>query len=150
MHHFHYKDGVLHAEDVAIPEIAAAVGTPFYCYSTATLTRHYKVFAEAFAAMDSLVCYALTANSNQAGLRGLARLGAGADVGSEGGLGGARAAGVPAAKILFARGGKTAREMDFALGAGILCFNVESGPERGLRSARATMLGRPARVSLRI
>ena len=80
MNHFDYRDGVLHAEDVPVPAIAAAVGTPFYCYSTATLTRHYKVFAQAFAGLDSLVCYAMKANSNQAVLKVLAGLGAGADV----------------------------------------------------------------------
>ncbi|MEW9805611.1 diaminopimelate decarboxylase [Mesorhizobium sp. ZMM04-5] len=150
MNHFHYKDGVLHAEDVAIPDIAAAVGTPFYCYSTATLTRHYNVFAKAFAGLDSLVCYALKANSNQAVLRVLARLGAGADVVSEGELRRALAAGIPASKILFSGVGKTAREMDAALEAGILCFNVESEPELELLSMRATRLGLKAPVSLRI
>ena len=150
MNHFHYRDGVLHAEDVAIPAITAAVGTPFYCYSTATLTRHYKVFARAFAGMDSLVCYAMKANSNQAVLRVLAKLGAGADVVSEGEMRRALAAGFPADKILFSGVGKTAREMDFALDAGILCFNVESEPELELLSARAMALGRTARVSLRI
>lgn len=80
MNHFEYRDGVLHAEDVAISAIAAQVGTPFYCYSTATLNRHFRVFSEAFAGLDSLVCYALKANSNQAVLKTLAKLGAGADV----------------------------------------------------------------------
>ncbi|RUT98318.1 diaminopimelate decarboxylase, partial [Mesorhizobium sp. M7A.T.Ca.TU.009.01.3.2] len=83
MNHFDYRDGVLHAEDVAIPDIAAQIGTPFYCYSTATLTRHYRVFAQSFAGLDALVCYAMKANSNQAVLRTLAKLGAGADVVSE-------------------------------------------------------------------
>jgi len=101
VNHFDYRDGVLHAEDVAIPDIAAQVGTPFYCYSTATLTRHYRVFAQAFAGLDALVCYAMKANSNQAVLRTLARLGAGADVVSEGELRRALAAGIPASKILF-------------------------------------------------
>lgn len=150
MNHFDYRDGVLHAEDVAIPDIAAQVGTPFYCYSTATLTRHYRVFAQAFAGLDTLVCYAMKANSNQAVLRTLARLGAGADVVSEGELRRALAAGVPAGKILFSGVGKTAREMDFALEAGILCFNVESEPELELLSARATALGKVAPISLRI
>ncbi|TPM37887.1 diaminopimelate decarboxylase [Mesorhizobium sp. B2-3-4] len=150
MNHFDYRDGVLHAEDVAIPDIAAQVGTPFYCYSTATLTRHYRVFAQAFAGLDALVCYAMKANSNQAVLRTLARLGAGADVVSEGELRRALAAGIPAGKILFSGVGKTAREMDFALAAGILCFNVESEPELELLSARATALGKVAPVSLRI
>ncbi|MBZ9671605.1 diaminopimelate decarboxylase [Mesorhizobium sp. ES1-3] len=150
MNHFDYRDGVLHAEDVAIPDIAAQVGTPFYCYSTATLTRHYRVFIKAFAGLDTLVCYAMKANSNQAVLRTLARLGAGADVVSEGELRRALAAGVPPSKILFSGVGKTAREMDFALEAGILCFNVESEPELELLSARASALGKVAPVSLRI
>ncbi|MGN6146416.1 MAG: diaminopimelate decarboxylase [Mesorhizobium sp.] len=150
MNHFDYRDGVLHAEDVAIPDIAAAVGTPFYCYSTATLTRHFRVFSEAFAGLDTLVCYAMKANSNQAVLKTLGKLGAGADVVSEGEMRRALAAGIPADKILFSRVGKTAREMDFALQAGILCFNVESEPELELLSARATALGKTAPVSLRI
>ena len=150
MNHFDYRDGVLHAEDVAIPDIAASVGTPFYCYSTATLTRHFRVFADAFAGLDTLVCYALKANSNQAVLRTLARLGAGADTVSEGEMRRALAAGIPANKIVFSGVGKTAREMDFALEAGILCFNVESEPELELLSARATALGKVAPVSLRI
>ncbi|UCI08840.1 diaminopimelate decarboxylase [Mesorhizobium sp. B1-1-8] len=150
MNHFDYRDGVLHAEDVAIPDIAAQVGTPFYCYSTATLTRHFRVFREAFAGLDTLVCYAMKANSNQAVLRTLARQGAGADVVSEGELRRALAAGIPADKILFSGVGKTAREMDFALAAGILCFNVESEPELELLSARATTLGKVAPISLRI
>ena len=150
MNHFDYRGGVLHAEDVSIPEIARAVGTPFYCYSTATLTRHYNVFSQAFAELDALVCYALKANSNQAVLRTLAKLGAGADVVSEGELRRALAAGIPASKILFSGVGKTAREMDFALSAGILCFNVESEPELELLSARAMAAGKTAPVSLRI
>ncbi|AZO45560.1 diaminopimelate decarboxylase [Mesorhizobium sp. M7D.F.Ca.US.005.01.1.1] len=150
MNHFDYRDGVLHAEDVAIPDIATQVGTPFYCYSTATLTRHYRVFAQAFAGLDALVCYAMKANSNQAVLRTLAKLGAGADVVSEGELRRALAAGIPAGKILFSGVGKTAREMDFALAAGILCFNVESEPELELLSARAAALGKVAPISLRI
>ncbi|RVA47082.1 diaminopimelate decarboxylase [Mesorhizobium sp. M7A.F.Ca.US.001.01.1.1] len=150
MNHFDYRDGVLHAEDVAIPDIAAQVGTPFYCYSTATLTRHYRVFAQSFAGLDTLVCYAMKANSNQAVLRTLAKLGAGADVVSEGELRRALAAGIPAGKILFSGVGKTAREMDFALAAGILCFNVESEPELELLSARAVALGKVAPISLRI
>jgi len=150
VNHFDYRDGVLHAEDVAIPDIAANVGTPFYCYSTATLTRHFRVFAQAFAGLDTLVCYAMKANSNQAVLRTLAKLGAGADVVSEGELRRALAAGIPANKILFSGVGKTAREMDFALEAGILCFNVESEPELDLLSARAAALGKVAPISLRI
>ncbi|WP_274423048.1 diaminopimelate decarboxylase [Chelativorans sp. YIM 93263] len=150
MNHFQYRNGVLHAEDVPVPQIAAGVGTPFYCYSTATLTRHYEVFKGALKDLDSLVCYALKANSNQAVVKTLAQLGAGADVVSEGELRRALAAGIPAEKILFSGVGKTAREMDFALQAGILCFNVESLPELELLSARATALGLQAPVSLRI
>ena len=150
MNHFEYRDGVLHAEDVPVPGIAAAVGTPFYCYSTATLTRHYNVFAEAFADLDTMICYAMKANSNQAVLKTLASLGSGADVVSEGELRRALAADIPAQKIMFSGVGKTAREMDFALSAGILCFNVESEPELELLSARATALGVTAPVSLRI
>ena len=150
MNHFDYRNGVLHAEDVALPEIAAAVGTPFYCYSTATLTRHFKVFAEAFASLGAMVCYAMKANSNQAVLRTLAKLGAGADVVSEGELRRALAAGIPASKIVFSGVGKTAREMDFALNAGIHCFNVESEPELELLSTRAVATGTTAPVSLRI
>jgi diaminopimelate decarboxylase len=150
VNHFDYRDGVLFAEDVSIPDIAKAVGTPFYCYSTATLTRHFRVFSEAFSDLDTLVCYAMKANSNQAVLKTLARLGAGADVVSEGELRRALAAGIPAEKILFSGVGKTAREMDFALEADILCFNVESEPELELLSARASALGKTARISLRI
>src|ERR671922_609663 len=111
MHHFAYREGVLHAEAVNLIDLAGAVGTPFYCYSTATLERHYRVFAGAFADVPSLVCYAVKANSNQAVIATLARLGAGADVVSLGELRRARAAGVPADRIMFSGIGKTAREL---------------------------------------
>ena len=150
MNHFDYKDGVLHAEGVSIPEIAKAVGTPFYCYSTATIERHFKVFSQAFANMDTLVCYALKANSNQAVLKTLARLGSGADVVSEGELRRALSAGIPADKIVFSGVGKKPGEMDFALAAGIHCFNVESEPELAILSGRAVAAGKIAPVSLRI
>ena len=150
MNHFEYRDGILHAEDVPLPAIAEDVGTPFYCYSTATLTRHYKVFSSAFADMDSLVCYAMKANSNQAVLKTLANLGSGADVVSEGELRRALAAGIPAEKIMFSGVGKTARELDAALEAGIFCFNVESSPELEALNARAVALGKVAHVSFRI
>ncbi|PZO76628.1 MAG: diaminopimelate decarboxylase [Mesorhizobium amorphae] len=150
MNHFEYRDGVLHAEDLPVPAIADAVGTPFYVYSDATLTRHFRVFAQAFAGLDALVCYAMKANSNQAVLATLAREGAGADVVSEGELRRALAAGIPASKILFSGVGKTAREMDFALSVGIRCFNVESEPELELLSSRAVAANRVAPVSLRI
>ena len=150
MNHFEYRDGVLHAEGVAVPDIARAVGTPFYCYSTATLERHYRVFADAFADIDAMVCYAMKANSNQAVIKTLAELGSGADVVSEGELRRALAAGIPPEKVMFSGVGKTAREMDFALAAGIHCFNVESEPELELLSARAVAAGRVAPVSIRI
>lgn len=150
MNHFEYRDGVLHAEGVDLREIAAEVGTPFYCYSTATLTRHYRVFAEAFADIDALVCYAMKANSNQAVLKTLAGLGAGADVVSGGELARALAAGIPAQKIMFSGVGKTAAEIDAGLDAGIFCFNVESEPELHAISARASASGRTAHVSFRI
>ncbi len=150
MNHFEYRGGVLHAEDVDLRAIAESVGTPFYCYSTATLTRHYRVFAQAFADIDALVCYAMKANSNQAVLRTLARLGAGADVVSGGELARALRAGIPPDKIMFSGVGKTADEIDQALEAAILCFNVESEPELELLSARAAALGRTAPVSFRV
>ena len=150
MHHFHYRGGVLHAEDVSLARIAAEVGTPFYCYSTATLERHYRVLAEAFHGQNALICFAVKANSNQAVLATMARLGAGMDVVSEGELRRARAAGVPAEKIIFAGVGKTRDEMAYALSEGILGFNVESEPELAALSAVAAEMGRTARVALRV
>jgi diaminopimelate decarboxylase len=150
MHHFDYRGGVMHAEAVSLDALAAAVGTPFYCYSTATLTRHYTVFAGAFADVDALVCYAMKANSNQAVLRTLAKLGAGADVVSGGELKRARAAGIPAEKIMFSGVGKTAAELALAIDEGILCINVESEPELALLSETATAKGRRAHVSVRV
>ncbi|WP_319774603.1 diaminopimelate decarboxylase [Breoghania sp.] len=150
MHHFSYRNGVLHAEDVSVADIAREVGTPFYCYSTATLERHYKVFSGAFDGIDSLVCYAVKANSNQAVLTTLARLGAGMDVVSEGELRRALAAGVPASRIMFSGVGKTREELAFALDQDILCFNVESEPELEELSRVASDKGRTARISLRI
>jgi len=150
MHYFQYRNGVLHAEDVDLMALAQAVGTPFYCYSTATLERHYKVFAGAFADVPSLVCYAMKANSNQAVVATLARLGAGADVVSEGELRRALAAGVPPHKIMFSGVGKTARELAAAVDAGILCVNVESEPELEALSAIAASRGRSVNVSLRV
>ena len=150
MNHFQHRAGVLHAEDVPLPTIAAEVGTPFYCYSTATLSRHYDVFSRAFDGIDHLVCYAMKANSNQAVLSTLARHGSGADVVSGGELMRARRAGIPAARIMFSGVGKQAWEMDLALAEDILCFNVESEPELETLSARAVAAGREARVSFRI
>ena len=150
MHHFAYRAGVMHAEAVDLTSLAQAVGTPFYCYSTATLTRHYRVFAGAFADVPSLVCYAMKANSNQAVIATLARLGAGADVVSGGELKRALAAGVPAEKIMFSGIGKTADELAAAVDAGILCINVESEPELDLLSQIAASKGRTACVSVRV
>ncbi|MDW6026106.1 diaminopimelate decarboxylase [Mesorhizobium sp. BAC0120] len=150
MNHFEYRDGVLCAENVPLPQIAAEVGTPFYCYSTATLTRHFNVFSKAFGELDALVCYAMKANSNQAVVKLLGKLGAGSDVVSEGELRRALGAGIAPSKIMFSGVGKTAREMDFALAAGIHCFNVESEPELELLSARAVAAGVSAPISLRI
>jgi len=150
VHHFDYRDGALFAEDVPVAAIAEAVGTPFYCYSTATLTRHYEVFSSAFEGIPSLVCYAMKANSNQAVLATLARLGSGMDVVSEGELRRARAAGVPADRIMFSGVGKTEAEQALAIDEDILCFNVESEPELVQLSRVATEKGRTARVSLRI
>ena len=150
MHHFTYCAGVLHAEAVDLNTIADAVGTPFYCYSSATIERHYKVFAGAFADVDALVCYAVKANSNQAVIATLAKLGAGADVVSEGELLRALAAGVPADKIMFSGIGKTARELTLAIERGVLCINVESEPELELLASIAAAKGRVVGISIRV
>src|SRR5438270_6618238 len=150
MNHFDYRNGVLHAEAVDLVALADAVGTPFYCYSTATLERHYRVFADAFADVDALVCYAMKANSNQSVLRTLARLGAGSDVVSGGELKRALAAGFPSQKILFSGVGKSEAELRQALAADILCINVESEPELELLSRLAAEAGKTARISVRV
>src|ERR1700716_2384394 len=150
MHHFAYRHGVLHAEAVNLIDLAQAVGTPFYCYSTATLTRHYEVFAGAFADVQALVCYAMKANSNQAVSKTLADLGAGADVVSGGELRRARAAGIPPEKIMFSGIGKTAAELALALDEDILCINVESEAELELLSEIAAGKGRTTGISVRV
>lgn len=150
MRHFDYYHGVLHAEAVNLSAVADAVGTPFYCYSTATLERHYRVFTEAFAGTDHLVCYAMKANSNQSVLRTLAKLGAGADVVSGGELKRALAVGIPADKILFSGVGKTADELRLAVSQGIRCINIESEPELELLSQVASQMGRTAHISIRV
>ena len=147
MHHFTYRDGVLAAEGVSLAKIAAEIGTPFYCYSTATLERHYRVFTEAFAGLDTLVAYAMKANSNQGVVKTLARLGAGVDVVSGGELRRAKAAGVPGDKIIFSGVGKTKAEMALGLDEDILCFNVESEPELEALAEVAKAKGRRARIS---
>ena len=150
MDHFHYRDGALCAEDVALADVAAAVGTPCYVYSVATLERHYRVFDEALGGLDHLICFAMKACSNLAVLRALARLGAGMDVVSEGELRRALAAGVPPEKIVFAGVGKTAAEMRAALAAGIGQFNVESAPELDALDAAARETGLRAPVAIRV
>ncbi|SDI87963.1 diaminopimelate decarboxylase [Aliiruegeria lutimaris] len=150
MDHFLYRDGALFAEDVPVSEIAASVGTPFYCYSTATLTRHFRLFDEALEPLDHLVCFAMKSNSNQAILKTLAELGAGMDVVSGGEYARAKAAGVPGDKIVFSGVGKTATEMRAALEGGIRQFNVESEPEMELLNAVALSMGVVAPVAIRI
>jgi diaminopimelate decarboxylase len=150
MHHFAYRHGTLHAEAVNLATLADTVGTPFYCYSTATIERHYKVFTAAFADVDALTCFALKSNSNQAVIATLARLGAGADVVSEGELLRARKAGIPPDKILFSGVGKTARELALAVEQNILCVNVESEPELELLASIAAAGGRTADISIRV
>jgi diaminopimelate decarboxylase len=150
MHHFTYRNGVMHAEAVDLIELATAMGTPFYCYSTATLQRHYQVFAEAFADVPALICYAMKANSNQAVVATLAKLGAGADVVSGGELKRALAAGVPPDRIMFSGVGKTASELAAAVDTGILCVNVESEGELALLSTIAAGKGRVVDISIRV
>jgi diaminopimelate decarboxylase len=150
MHHFAYRNGALHAEAVDLHALAQAVGTPFYCYSSATLERHYRVFADAFADVDALVCYAMKANSNQAVIATLSRLGAGADVVSGGELLRARTAGILPQKIMFSGVGKTVHELKLAVEQGILCVNVESEAELELLAAIAAGNGRCADISIRV
>ncbi len=150
MHHFDYQNGVMHAEDVPLTDIAAQVGTPFYCYTHATIARHYQVFREAFAAGDTLVAYSIKANSNLAVVKTLADLGSGADVVSEGELRRALAAGIPANKIVFSGVGKTRQEMKAALEAGIYQFNVESEPELEALNEVAVGLNIQAPITLRV
>lgn len=150
MDHFLYRDGILHAEDVAIPEIAAAVGTPFYVYSAATLTRHWRLFDEALAPLPHLVCFAVKSNSNLAVLKLLGDLGAGMDVVSGGEYRRALAAGVPGERIVFSGVGKTKAEMALALTHGIRQFNVESEPELLALSEVAASMGATAPITLRV
>ena len=150
MDHFLYKDGALHAEDVPVAEIAAAVGTPFYVYSTATLLRHFQLFDDALEGTDHLVCYAMKAASNQAIIKTLAQAGAGMDVVSGGEYRRAKAAGVPGEKIVFSGVGKTADEIRLALEGGIRQFNVESEPEMEVLNAKALSLGVTAPITVRV
>ena len=150
MRHFDYKDGEMHAENIPLSKIAAEVGTPVYVYSTATFTRHYKVFAENFSDTEALVAYSVKANSNIAVLATLAKLGAGADVVSGGELKRALIAGIPAKKIVFSGVGKTREEMEDALTAGIRVFNVESLPELRLLNEVALSMGKKAPIAFRV
>jgi diaminopimelate decarboxylase len=150
MNHFQYIDGELHAEGVPLARIAEAVGTPFYCYSTATLERHYQVFADAFADQQATICYALKANANLGVIRTLAAMGAGADVVSEGELRKALAGGIPASKIVFSGVGKTRDELAYALDCGIMQLNVESLPELEALSEIAVSKGVTADIAIRV
>jgi len=150
MHHFSERDGILHAESVPLPAIAEAVGTPCYVYSTATLTRHYRAFADAFADMGATICYAMKANGNRAVLRLLTDMGAGVDVVSSGELALALAAGAPAERIVFSGVGKSAVDLEAALTAGVHQINVESEPELEALDAVARRLGRRAPIAIRV
>jgi diaminopimelate decarboxylase len=150
MDHFLYRNGSLHAEDVALSEIAASVGTPFYCYSAATLTRHYNLFTEALSPLPHLVCFAIKSLSNIAVLKLLGDLGAGMDVVSGGEYRRAIAAGVPGNRIVFSGVGKTRDEMRLALSGGIRQFNVESEPEMRALSEVATSMGLVAPITIRV
>jgi len=150
MDHFDFKQGEIYAEDLPVSAIAAQVGTPFYCYSTETLIRHYNVFSQAFSGHDFLLCYAVKANTNQAIIKTLADQGAGADVVSEGELRRALKAGIPPEKIVYSGVAKTKQEMHFALEQGIFQFNVESEPELHQLSAVANNMGKTAAIAFRI
>jgi len=150
MDHFLYRNGELYAEDVPVAEIAAQVGTPFYCYSTATLSRHFRLFDEALAGTEHLICYAMKAASNLAILKTLAELGAGMDVVSGGEYARAKAAGVPGERIVFSGVGKTRDEMRMALEGGIRQFNVESEPEMVALNEVALSLGLRAPITVRV
>lgn len=150
MDHFHYVNGVYHAEDVSLEKLAAEIGTPFYCYSTATLTRHYNVFSGHFAAHNAKICFAVKSNSNLGVLSTLAKLGSGADVVSEGEIRLAMAAGIKPADIVFSGVGKTATEMAYALEQNIFQFNVESEPELDLLNEVALSKGMKAKIAVRV
>lgn len=150
MDHFNYKDGELYAEDVAIKDIAAQVGTPFYCYSSATLERHYTVFAEAFKSINPTICFAVKANSNLAVLKTLAKLSAGGDCVSEGEIRRCLTAGIPANKIVFSGVGKRKREMGYALKEGIMQINVESAAELEALNEIALYFNLKAPIAIRV
>ena len=150
MDHFLYKNGALHAEDVSLTEIAAAIETPFYVYSAATLTRHYQLFTEALSPLPHMVCFAIKSLSNVAVLKLLGDLGAGMDVVSGGEYRRARAAGIPGERIVFSGVGKKRDEMRLALTGGIRQFNVESEPELRALSEVASSLDLTAPITIRV
>jgi diaminopimelate decarboxylase len=150
MHHFHYRGEDLYCEEVPITALAGEVGTPFYLYSHATLTRHFRVFSEAFRDIPHLICFAAKANSNLAILKLFATMGGGADVVSGGELFRALCASIPPERIVFAGVGKLREEMGEALKADILMFNVESSQELRLLNQVAGEMGTVARVALRV
>ncbi|MEL6239267.1 MAG: alanine racemase, partial [Pseudomonadota bacterium] len=150
MHHFHYKDGILHAEGVGLAHLAQTVGTPFYCYSEATLRRHVRVFQEAFEGADLLTAFSVKANSNISILKVLASEGTGADVVSAGELKRARLAGIDASKIVFSGVGKTRDELALGLGEGIHQFNVESENELIALNDVAISMGTTAPIAFRV
>jgi len=148
--HFNYKNGNLHAEDVALSDIAAEVGTPFYVYSTATLERHFRLFDDALSGMDHLVCYAMKAASNQSIIKTLAALGAGMDVVSGGEYLRAIKAGVPPDRIVFSGVGKTRAEMEMIVQGGVRQVNVESEPEMVLLDKVARAHGKKIPITIRV
>ncbi len=150
MDHFLYRKGILHAEDIPLPDIAAQVGTPFYVYSAATLRRHFRLFEEALSPLDHLICFSVKSNSNLAVLKLLGDLGAGMDVVSGGEYARARAAGIPGERIVFSGVGKTREEMRAALEGGIRQFNVESEAEMHQLSEVASAMGKTADIAFRI
>lgn len=150
MDHFSYLNGQLHAENVAITEIAKKIGTPFYCYSKATLTHHYDVFAKAFAGLETQICYAVKANDNVAILKEFAKLGSGGDCVSKGEIMRCLKAGIPADKIVFSGVGKTAEELRYALEQKVGQINVESEPELELLNSIAVSLNKKAAIAFRV
>lgn len=150
MDHFIHQFGELYAEEVPVTSIVKAIGTPFYCYSTATLVRHFRVFSTAFQAISPLICFSVKANPNVAVIKTLAQEGAGGDCVSEGEIRRCLAAGIPSQKIIFAGIGKTQEELTYALEQGIFQFNVESEPELRTLSDIATSKNTLAPVAIRV
>jgi diaminopimelate decarboxylase len=150
MHFFHYQDDVLYCENVPVQRICDEVGTPIFIYSRATLERHFKIFQEPFSNVDHLICYSMKACSNLTILRAFGNFGAGMDIVSGGELHRALQAGIDPSLIVYSGVGKKSSEMDEALAADILMFNVESGEELELLDQRAQLMGKKARIALRV